>query len=249
MKKYSIWSARNPRAARMIIAFCHIMLIGLSIVFGMVTYFEDIKISNSFSIVMVIAFSLAYLWYPNRKAKEGLYKYSWRRRIKHDFVMAFSYSCILVAGINQFSFQPVNTPESHYQVRLMSVSPQIASEVISKKESRKDNKMQARSIKAEIKKQLKSMKAEWKANNPNKSFLKIMLILLILGLAILLWSGIASLACSLSCNGQEGLALIVIVVGTLAVVLLMIVAIRATSRIGAPSVQQKEQTENAVERA
>ena len=249
MKKYSIWSARNPEAARMIIAFCHIMLIALSIVFGIVTYFEDIKISNRFSLVMVLAFSLAYLLYPNRKAKEGLYKYSWSRRIKHDFVMALSYSCILVAGINQFSFQPLNTSAQDYPVRLMSVNPQIASEVHSHKEVRKENKLQVKSIKAEIKKQLKSMKAEWKANNPNKSFLKIMLILLILSLAILLWSGIASLACSLSCGGQEGAAIIVFVVGTAAVILLMVIAIRATVRIGQPPVQRIEKTEHIVERA
>lgn len=233
----------------MIIAFCHIMLIALSIGFGLVTYLEDINISSRFSLLMVLAFSLAYLLYPKRKAREGLFKYSWSRRIKHDFVMALSYSSILVAGVNQFSFEPLANPVSQYKVRLLVAKHEIASVAFSKKETRKENKMQAKSIKAEIKKQLKQMKAEWKENNPNKSFLKVMLILLILGFAILLWSGIASLACSLSCNGQEGAAVVVFVAGTFAIVLLMVLAIRATIRIGIPPAQQIEKTEYPVERA
>jgi hypothetical protein len=250
MKKYSIWSSRHPVQARMIIALCHIVLVILGITLGIVTYFEEVRISNRFSLFMVLVFSLAYILYPKRKVKEGVYKYSWARRIKHDFLMALSSSCILIAGINQYAFNPLSQPVPQYQVRLMAAKPGIVPVVFSKKEARKDLKTQVRSMKAEIKQQLKGMKAEWKENKTGQNVLKILLILFAIGIALFAWYWIAALSCNLSCNGQEGAAVGVAVLGTLGIILLLIVSIRAIGRMGTtPPAPQIEITENKMDRA
>lgn len=62
--------------------------------------------------------------------------------------------------------------------------------------------------------------------------LKIFLILLAIVAAVGLLYLVASLACTISCNGADALALVVAIVGATGVVLLFIVALKAILRIG-----------------
>lgn len=232
MKKLSIWGKRNPVLARLIIVLCHVIVISLGITFGIFTFFEEFQIPKEFLLLLIIIFSCAYLFYPNRKVKNWLFQYSWSKRFKHDIIMALCYFSILAISVNQFAFQPLVQVISQPEVRLMSANPWVTPVIYSKKEIKKESRSKIRLGKAEIKKQIKAFKAEWKEQTDKQVPLKILLILLTLVLAAGAFAAVGSLSCQLSCGGQEGAAIIVAVGGTAAIIVLSVIAIRAIVRIG-----------------
>ena len=235
MKKLSYWSKRNPISARLLIALGHVIMGILGILYGIATYVDDILIPSRIIYILFIVFGVAYVFYPLRGKTVSLLKYSWSRRVKHDFILVLSYSCILTVGVNQFAFKPITTQKPQLHVRLMVVGNGGVKSPITKKEIKNGIAQSIKAYKTEIKTQLKSLKSEWKQRKENKGDLiaiKVVLILLALGLALVVASGIGNLACSLSCSGQEGLAWIVLIVGTASLVLLTLVGIRAILKIG-----------------
>jgi protein-S-isoprenylcysteine O-methyltransferase Ste14 len=242
MKKLAIWGTKNPVKTRFIIALCHIILITLGISFGIGLYLEDILIAKGLLPFLVIVFSVAYLLYPKRGIKEGWFKYSWSRRVKHDVVMALTYSCILTISVNQFAFRPMNAERAPAQVSLMVAKPGITPVIFSKKEIKKGNKSLIRKYATEIKQQLKAFKAERKEQQGHQVPLKIFLVLLVIALAAACFAGIGALSCELSCAGQEGAAIIVAVIGTASIIILSVIAIRAIVRIGKKPVVKPDTT-------
>ena len=242
MKKLATWGTKNPIKTRIIITLCHITLISLSILLGIGLYLEDILVAKGLLLFLVIVFSVAYLLYPKRGIKEGWFKYSWSRRVKHDVVMVLTYSCILTISVNQFAFRPMTAERAPVQVSLMVAKPGITPVIFSKKEIKKGNKSLIRKYTTEIKQQLKSLKAERKEQKGHQVPLKILLVLLVIAVAAVCFAGIGSLSCELSCAGQEGAAIIVAVVGTASIIILSVIAIRAIVRIGKKPVPKPDGT-------
>lgn len=235
MKKLAFWSARNPTHARLIIALCHIIMTSAGILFGIATYLEDIMIPKGLLALFCIVFAIAYILYPTRGRTSGLLTYSWRRRVKHDMVLALSYTFILIVGINSFAIQPIHIPPSPAQVKLMIISDRGITTPKTKKEMRKDFILTIKSYKAEIKQQFKELKLEWKETKEKRKDLlpvKILLGIVVLGFAILAGYGIAALSCELSCSGQEELAVLVLILGAVGIISLLIIAMRAIARMG-----------------
>ena len=251
MKKLSFWSKQNPIPARLLIALCHLALISLGIISGIATYLEDFAIPSRVLYILFIVFAIAFIFYPLRGKTEGLLKYSWKRRVKHDIILVLSYACILTCGVNQFAFQPISSQESALEVRLMIFKPGGETQTLTKKESRNMFAQTVKGYRAEIKTQLKLLKAEWKESKGKKDNLvpvKILLVLLVLGVALAAAAGIGSLACELSCSGQEGLAVIVAIVGSIAIILLSILAIRAIVKMGKKHVIPPDTSEKVIVR-
>src|SRR5687768_5763666 len=103
MKKISFWSKNNPVKARIIIGISHLLIIMIAIFLGINSYVEDVRFSKTGLLLLATVFMVAYLLYPRKGIKEGLFKYSYRRRVKHDIVMLISFTFVLVIGVNQFA--------------------------------------------------------------------------------------------------------------------------------------------------
>lgn len=232
MKKVAYWSHQNPIKARMIIAFCHILLLTIAISFGIGMYLEDYRIPTGLSFLMAGIFYLAYVYYPKKGCKDGPYKYSWIRRVRHDLVLISTTTIIVTSGVNQFAFQPTAVQGPLLPVSLMVIGPDAAHTVMSKKEIRQGFIRQIREYKADLKQELKAMKAERRATDHDQAGLKIILITFVIAAAIAAFYGIAVLACNLSCSGQEGAAAAVLLGGIAGIVLLGFLAIRGILRIG-----------------
>ena len=232
MKKLAYWSHQNPIKARMIIAFCHILLLTIAISFGIGMYLEDYRIPTGLSFLMAGIFYLAYVYYPKKGCKDGPYKYSWIRRVRHDLVLISTSTIIVASGVNQFAFQPTAIQGPLPPVSLMVIRPDAEHPVMTKKEIRQGFIRQIREYKAELRHELKVMKAERKDTDQGQAELKFFLILLVIAAAIAAFYGIGVLACGLSCGGQEGAAAAVVLGGIAGIFLLGFLAIRGIVRIG-----------------
>ncbi len=226
MKSISIWSKNNPLSARWMIAICHIGLVILAISFGMISYMDDFRISYKIIPWFVMIYFIAYFFYPIKGRWNGLFRYSYNRRVKHDFTLVLSYSLLLATGINQFAFSQMPQEVRHPHVRL--VVQNLEHDIIhhNTTPSKQGMKEMIRTYKEKIKSELKEMKKAFKENNDKKKGLRILLILLTVLAAIFITWLISSLSCSLSCSGNEGLAIIVLFGGLSGVVVVSVIAIR-----------------------
>ena len=227
MKTIAKWSSRNPWTARIIIALSHVALIVLGISSGIMFYVDGFEVPGGVIILMLVIFFPAYFLYPKRTATTGLFKYSFQRRCRHDFLLVMSSTCVLIAGINQELWRPEKTQAENYQVRLMVFQKDVDAAHLTKKEARKDLVQMIRSWKTNMKDQVKAYKASAKEPGTKSTGAKVALTLLAVLLALGLWIGIASLSCSISCGGNEGLAIVVLVAGTALVIWILVVAIKA----------------------
>ncbi len=232
MKNLSYWSKRNPIKARMIIGLFHILLIILGIMIGIRAYLDDIHISSGSLFLMVNVFFIAYMLYPKRGHKQGIFTYSYGRRVRHDFLLVLSSTWVLASGINNFAFQPSQNKLPQPQVSLMVAKMDAIDDMTSKKEFKFGVLKRIKEYRTAIKQQLKSMKADHQAKDDSKIVLKVLLITLILLGAIFSIGMIGALSCSISCSGNEGLAIVVFIGGAAAVVWLSVFLISKILKIG-----------------
>lgn len=239
MKKLAYWSKKNPIKAMIIIGLSHVLLVIIGIAMGIRTYLDEFPIPDGFLLLMVILFFTAYLFYPIRGLKTGIWKYSFSRRVKHDFILVMASTCVLAAGINNFAFQPLQNQVSQPQVSLMIVPENIGGSGLVKKELRKSILSKIKQMRTDIKQTLKLMKTDVQKGNGQKAGLKILLILLTVLVAAALWYSVAALSCQISCSGNEGLATVVLLGGTTAILALTILVIVKIVRIGKKTTEQK----------
>lgn len=234
MKKLSYWSKNNPVKARIIIGVSHVLLLIIGMSLGIITYIDELHIPNGFLITMVSVFFIAYMLYPVRGRKTGILKYSFYRRVKHDFILVMASSCVLAAGVNNFAFQPLLIHQPQPPFTLMIAKGSFEDPGLIEKELRKNILKQIKQIRTDIKQTLKLMKADAQTGNDKKVGLKVFLIFLVLLGAAISLGGVATLSCELSCSGHEGMAVVVAVGGTAAIIGLSILAIVSILKIGKP---------------
>jgi hypothetical protein len=227
MKQLSFWAKDNPRLARTIIVFSHIFIVLNALFLGFFTYATDIKLSYGVLIILATTFLLAYILYPIKRKESGLFKYSYLRQKSTDFLLVITYSLIITFGFNHFAFSPDYSRESAQPKALLivhKVTPDAKPDKKEKRELRKTMKELRKNIKTEIRALKKEFKE--KGNNEMHVGLKILLALLTVGVAIFLGYVVAALACSLSCSGNEGLALATLILGWGGIIFLGVIAIK-----------------------
>jgi hypothetical protein len=99
-----------------------------------------------------------------------------------------------------------------------------------KKSARESLKIQVKNIRHQVK---EWEKTHQETDSSGLTLLRIFLALFTIAAAVGAIIGIGALSCSLSCSGNEGAAVLLIIVGIPLVVLLMIIASRGIDRIKA----------------
>lgn len=228
MRKISIWAKLHPAPARIIIVFIKMMLLGAAIFNGKLFYEQGITLSPIIAVFAILLLITAAFIYSEKKsfihAKRKLYT----RRKSCDFTLAFAtYILVSVLSNNEQVF--IDSASSHrvMAASFAKVNPPTAEEILASLKYRSKSsltKEEKRILKKEFFRQVK-IYAKSKVNG-DKSGVKALLIILTIMGAIGLTLVLSALACSLSCSGSDGLAILLGVVGLTGIIWGTIVIIK-----------------------
>lgn len=246
MLAISTWGKHHPVAARLIIAVSHLLLLFLALLLGTWIQQAGWRISPVVVLAACGAFTWACITYPARtrgKKPQGYYtQQKWR-----DLVLAASSFLALVSLVHDRPASGIAGffSEAHAATTSWAVGKEknpTADEILASLEHRDKKSLtrqEKRILRKEFKKQvgvyaLATIKNDKVAKQ--SAGLKILAIVGAIGLIIL----VAALACSLSCNGMDGAAIMVGVLGTAAIIIGLIAVLKAINRKKREKTIQKE---------
>lgn len=211
MKQLSFWASRHVAASRVVIVLIYFLLNISGYITGLLLWDIQIELKPLFiNTVALLVIGLFLLYKKNapfykRKLMEGS--------------MGVCTFCIICFYGNQ-----INNPQPYFPlvaatqaVTYIKINERIAVEenLHQDKESSLQHK--------ELKKQLKKIRAEEKEN---PVWVKVLLIILTLLVALWLIAVLTFFACSLSCNGAEAAAWIIGIIGVSGIIVLVTFVIR-----------------------
>jgi hypothetical protein len=231
MKKISTWGRQHKYAARIIIVLLFIVLTALGIITGSLSNALGIIISSWVFVITVGIYFIAVLIYPaqhlkkNRLSRAAFYV----RQKTCDIGLAASTFVMIIYFANQpgriFHYSqgvqsalgaelaaPKDSTVKHKTVAVFSASMKDAT----------GNNLKWKEKKKLLKAQIKAVRKS-DLSRGAKVALIILSVLVALGLLAL----IGALACELSCGGSEGAAILVLSLGSAAVLLLFLLVIKS----------------------
>lgn len=229
MKAISFWAKYNPWKARTIIVLLHIILTAIACWIGIEVFSFGITFPAFLLYFFVMAFISAAAFYPSVKKKNYL------RQKACDFTLAASTFCMIVSLSNNRTVSTTifNTTHasSHTPVTAGKEKPTAQEILASLKDRDKSTltKTEKRILKKEFKDQIK-IYAKAKLTGNKKAAGDAGLIILAIVAALGLLSLLAVLSCSVSCNGSEGAAIVIAVLGSAAIILGLILVIKRINR-------------------
>ncbi|MEM8888006.1 MAG: hypothetical protein AAGD28_08470 [Bacteroidota bacterium] len=246
----SKWAQANPVIARLIITFVTIISVGLHYYGGLYLFAHDIIFPYPLAVAISLLSITGILLYPNKKKFKTGASSSFRKRKALDFVIFFCGALMVVFLANRRAADVWSDPElvlaseqleeSANQVSNIhlasSVHPESLEEAprsLSPKELRKQVKQQFKELRKLIKSELKELKARRKKGERGtgeKVLLTILTVALAFGLGIL----VVALACSVSCNGNETLGAIILIIGWAGILFLAFYFIKKIFSTDAP---------------
>ena len=236
MKHLSIWAKKNPRKARLIIIVSHVLILLLAWFTGSNISGLSETLPGYLKIIFVLVFIIAAFSYPVKKdlsiAKSG---FSYAKQKTCDFLLALSTFGMVtgIAASGEVSFGSLsplyaNTPSAINSNKKDPTAEQILASLKYRDKSTL-TRLEKRILKAEFKKQLKIWTLAKISGNKEEGGNAGLLILAIVG-AVGLFYLVAALSCSLSCNGSDAAAIVVLILGTAAIVLGLLAVIRSLKR-------------------
>ena len=236
MRKLSFWAKRNPWKSRIIITISHLLLMLLGWYTGTAIFAMDISLPVYLLVFFILFYLAAVFVYPSKEEKKrNNRRWIYIKQKACDLSLAVAAYGMMVCISNQpgaffKNFQTVSgsliLPSSSWEGK-----PTAAAILESLKYRDKSTltREEKRILKKEFKVQLKNfVVAELKGHKDEggKTWLIILSIVAALGIAYL----VGALACSLSCNGNDGAAILVIVLGSAAIGVGLYFLIKAIKR-------------------
>ena len=214
MLAISFWASKNIVLARTLLVISHLLLTVLAVAIGLLLKNETITIDPIYGYTSILLFLFAFAAYPSKnKSIHFTKRYGYQKIF--DGLLALSTFLMLICFSNQ-SWNNTNTANAWMPKRISSVNTNSNEATTAIPEAKIIPK--------------KAVKKQWMNKvmdylNASKSYTSgekvIFTILAILGAAALLYL-VAALACTISCNGAEGAAIAVAVVGVGAIIFLFI---------------------------
>lgn len=244
MKTLSHWAKNHPISARWILAFGHIFTLLNGLLLGSLLYLNDLSIPPFVMGFCMILIGAAYLAYPFREARSGFFRYSYGKQKTMDFVFVAAAALLISTATCQFAYEtPAPTATTVSQLQIYPVverGPSPQEEQI-QRPSQRTLKASIRAQKQLIKQELRTLKAEWKQakDSGGQGVAKVLLILLTIVVALALAYIIAALACAVACNGNDALAVGLLLAGWTGIIFLSVVVIRGILRMGRNKLPQE----------
>ncbi|MBK7873519.1 MAG: hypothetical protein IPJ74_24075 [Saprospiraceae bacterium] len=209
MLQLSYWAKTHPWQARWFIVVAHLLLIFIAIRFGLILFVSDIYFTDVQVIFAISIFSTGWLFYPLI-----LNKTNYLRQKCCDFLLALGTFLLFTTFGNHLP--------KHLEIQNSITEASATFTALKAIDEGKSafSKKWKQPIKQYIKHRIVSLKQE-KAST--KQVLLIILVgLVAAGLLLLL----AAVSCSISCNGADGLAILVLIAGLVGLTFLTIFLIR-----------------------
>lgn len=232
MKQLSLWAKSNPWKARLIIIISHLLIVLLAWFTGSEIYGLSDELPGYLKIIFVLVFVIAAFSYPFKKSQAA---YSYAKQKTCDFLLALSTFGMVtgIAASGEISFGSLSplyasTPSAINNNKKDPTAEQIL-ESLKYRDKSSLTRVEKRILKNEFKKQLKVWtlaKISGNKEEGGKAGLLILAIVAAVGLFFL----VASLSCSLSCNGSDAAAIVVLLLGTAAIVLGLLAVIRSINK-------------------
>jgi Ca2+/Na+ antiporter len=235
MRKLSFWAKRNPWKSRIIIIISHLFLMLLGWYTGTSFFAMHISLPSYLLVFFILYYLVAVLMYPSKEEKKrSNRRWIYLKQKTCDFSLAAAAYGMMVCISNQpgvffNDFQKVSGS-------LIISSPRegkpSAAEILESLKYRDKSTLsheEKRILKKELKVQLKNyVVATLKGNKADRdqALLITLAIIAAVGIVYLL----AALACNLSCNGNEGAAYLVLILGIAAIVVGLYFVIRSIRR-------------------
>ena len=246
MKNLSYWAREHKQAARLIIVISFILLTFLGFITGGLLTDLNFKITYEAYLTSAIIYCSIFLIYPSatQKKKWGAALFYLRQKSCDFLLTAVTFFIIIYVGNNPenlFKYFP-SVNASSISVNIVPKDSSVNSyksikefSLTMKGENGKTLKWKER--KKLLKKQVRAIKNSEVLSKGGKTGLIILSILVALGLIYL----VATIACSLSCNGSEAAAVIVGIGGTGLIIFLTVLMIKYIQKKGRK--KNKEETE------
>jgi hypothetical protein len=236
MRRLSYWAKRNPWKSRIIIIISHLLLMLLGWYTGTAFFAMDISLPAYLLVFFILYYIAAVFMYPSKEEKKlrnGRWLYIKQKAC--DFSLAAAAYGMMVCISNKPGgfFQNFQTVSGSSIIKSSPLKEKpTATEILESLKYRDKSTLtheEKRILKKEFKVQLKNyVVAKLKGNKGegDNALLIILAIIAALGIVYL----VAALSCSLSCNGNEGAAILVVILGIAAIGLGLYFVIRAINR-------------------
>lgn len=230
MRSLSVWARHHIAYARIIIIISRCLLIYIAYFLGTQVAQSGINLSPLWIYFFIILFFITCATYPLGKAAK-----TYKKRKLFDFIISASGFFMMlcwVCGLNQST--------AVYETAHAAVLPGDTSlykssqaknliESFQKGEKTKFTAKEKRIIKKEFNHQLLQY-AKSKVTGNTSTADQVALIILACIAAVGLFYLVAALACTISCNGSDAAAIVVLVLGTAAIIWGLVVIIRSILR-------------------
>jgi hypothetical protein len=226
MKKISAWAKAHPWPARISIFILHFILIAAAVYIGNTLSALSISINPAFKWLAMLLYIAAVLLYPHNKAHHSprwIGRYALQKSC--DFTLTLTGLVMICFLVNR----PVNPSVSFNALRGAYAANNIEQHISAGK-SNIEKKKSAKGILSgkERKALLKELRIELREvfkRQPGRGG-KIALTILVGLAAVLLLALVGALSCDLSCSGNEGAAVFVLILGTAGVVALVLFLVK-----------------------
>lgn len=236
MRKLSFWAKENPWKARITIILSHVVLICLGLFIGKSLLGMNIHFSTSLLYLFALGFIITALLYPSKKTRKHTSGESFYRRQKTCDLLLATTTFFMVIGLGNkntipvFSFQPVAASVVSSPVSKKPSAAEILASMQYRDKSMLSNS-EKRILKREFKVQLKNYAVAKVTGNKADGDKAALILLAIIGAVGLLYL-VAALACGVACNGSDGAAIVILLLGTALVVWALIAVIHAINHRG-----------------
>ncbi len=227
MRSISFWARYNRNSARFFIVLIKGILIFLAAYAGILFSKMQVSISPLALVLAILTSILISILYPQKKKvqRRGFYL---RQKLSDFLLAACSFVCFTTIANNLESV----SPSSFSLYASVPVTEPTAKQILSSLSYRDKNslsRLEKRILKKEFKHQL-GVYAKSKLMGNNEKAENAALIILTIVAALGLMALLAALVCSISCNGADGAAVLVAILGTAAIVWGVVVVIKRIKR-------------------
>lgn len=223
MRKLSFWAAANPWISRVIIATAHIFLIFLGCFTGIELRDSGFLVPGLMLPAIIVLYFFTVYYYPRKEHKHKIGKNLFYKKQKIcDFLLAAAAWGMVICISNNENVRTgifTNLNASEY-IAPKKIDPR-ATEILNSLQYR-DKKSLSRSEKRILKKeffsQLKTYaKAKLTGDKTGEGNAAIIILAIIAAVGLLYL--VAALSCTLSCNGSDAAAIIVLLLGIAGIVI------------------------------
>ena len=228
MIKLSYWARKNPWTGRISIVLIHVLLCWCGYLLGKNLLALGLQLSSYLLWSALLLYTFGVLFYPAAKKNLDIQEFLtfFARRKKFDWMLAFS-TFLVVSFVGNSPGSPFIFSQylNGATINNTSIGPVPKNAEIKSPFKLTTTRAERKAMFKEFKKVLKESLRKEKGSNNNATRITLVVLTIIGGVFLALLA--AGIACSLSCNGNETLAVFVAVFGITGAVFLTLAVVKA----------------------